>query len=160
MDSRRRVNSDVGRLFEMSRTRIVFSTILAAALGALSGAVLLGLPSYFSKECGFIGCDRDWAPYFAMWGALFGVVPGACIGFVVSRFKLNAIARGIGGGAVSFAVLLIPFAKGLNPTSDDKVFVATFGWIPIGVIIGSTIALMNRRARLIAAQQIVGREAR
>jgi hypothetical protein len=145
----------------MSVPRIVLSTILATAFGALSGGALLGLPTYFSKECGFLGCDREWAFYAAIWGAIFGVVPGACIGLIVSRFKLNATLGGLAGGGVGFAILLIFFASnGWEARVDDEWFLVSVASIPIGAIIGLFIVVINRRVRLAAAQQIVGRERR
>ena len=94
----------------MSVIRIILSTVLAAAFGALGGAALLGLPTYFSKECGFVGCDGEWAPYLAFWGAIFGLVPGACTGLLVSSLKLRALIGLFAGGAFGSALFFIFFA--------------------------------------------------
>ena len=147
--------------FEKSVIRIVLSTILAAVFGALSGAALLFLPSYFSNECGFIGCDRKWALFFAFWGAIFGAVIGACIGFIVSQFKLNPILGGLAGVGVGFANLLIFLNQhGWEANVNDETFLLSAAWIPIGTIIGLIIAIINRRARSAAVEEDVGRERR
>jgi len=133
----------------MNTIRILLSTMLAIALGALSGAALLGLPPYFSKECGFLGCDRQWAPYFAMWGALFGVVPGGCIGLVVSGLKLDATRGGLVGGGVGFFLVFAFLVKNnFQVSAPPEVLLIVAAFIPICAIIGLTITFINRRPRL------------
>ena len=144
----------------MSVTRIVLSTILAAGLGALSGAALLGLPTYFSNECGFLGCSRGWTPYAIIEGTILGLLPGALIGFVVSRFKVNIALGALMGAGIGLTILLLLFATGLDPFMDHEVFLVGVACIPSGGIIGLTIAIINRNARLHAAEQIVGPERR
>ena len=122
----------------MSVTRTVLSTMFAALFGVLSGASLVGLPTYFSKECGFIGCDYELAPYLAIHGAICGVVAGACIGLIVTGFKLDAIMGAFAGGGVGLAVMLFAFRDSAAKISG--------GWIPIGAIIGLTVGLLNHRA--------------
>jgi hypothetical protein len=134
--------------------RILLSTVLATLLGALGGAALFGVPTYFSKECGFLGCDRGWALYFAIWGAIFGVVPGACVGLIVARFNLDAMMGTITGGGIGVVFVIVMFALGAGGAGNTSLVGVVC--ILIFAISGLTVALINRAA----AQQIVGREPR
>ena len=138
--------------------RILLSTILAALLGALGGAALLGVPTYFSKECGFLGCDRGWTLYFAICGAIVGVVPGACVGLIVARLNPDAMIGMVTGGGIGLVFVIVMFALGAGDDRNTSLMGAVC--ILIFAISGLTVALINRGKRSAAAQQIVEREPR
>jgi hypothetical protein len=121
----------------MRVVRITLSTVFAAAFGALGGAALFGLPSYFSNECGFMGCDRQWAAYLAFWGAIYGFVPGACAGLLVSSLKFRPLIGLFAGGAFGSALFLIFFAThGSDVTLNQESLLTSLAFIPLVAIIG------------------------
>ncbi len=120
---------------------------------------MLGVPTYFSRESGFMGPYSDWAGIAAIVGTIYGIVPGTVIGFLVGRLKANKLVGALIGGGVGLIILLLLFAFGLDPHLDSEVFNVGLECIPIGGIIGVIVSAINiRRGSHGAAQHGVGPE--
>jgi len=125
--------------------RTILSSIAGAAAGALSGAALLGIPTYLSNETGFFGPERKLAPLAAAIGFALGLIPGTVIGFVVGVFRTQVVIGVLIGMSVGFIILIILFAEGMDPNLDQDVFLFGLASMPIGGFIGLLVALINRR---------------
>lgn len=129
----------------MSIRKTILSSILGAAAGALSGAALLGIPTYLSNETGFFGPERKLAPLAAAMGFALGIIPGTVIGFVVGFFRMQVVIGVLVGLSVGFICLLILFGMGMDPNLDQGVFLFGLACMPIGGFIGLLVAQINRR---------------
>ena len=125
--------------------RIIFRTILGALCGAISGAALIGIPTYLSTETGFLGPVSNWWRLGALAGCIWGVVPGALIGFLVAKFQANKLISSIIGAGVGTSVLVGLFINGLDPFLDDEIFYTGLAGIPVGALIGLIISTTNPR---------------
>ena len=76
-----------------SFSKIIVRSLLGAVCGSISGAALLGIPTYLSTETGFLGPESNWAPVAAIAGGVLGIVPGALIGFLVAKYQTNKVIR-------------------------------------------------------------------
>jgi hypothetical protein len=115
------------------------------AAGALSGAALLGVPTYLSREVGFFGPERNLAWLAASLGFLYGIIPGTLIGLVVGLLKAHPFLGGIIGVGVGFLIVLVLLMLGLRPDIDDVVFSWTVWCIPICGVIGLITAPVSYR---------------
>jgi hypothetical protein len=130
---------------DMSIRRTILSSIVGGAAGAFSGAALLSIPTYLSKEIGFFGPDRDLAPLVASIGFVVGIIPGTVIGFVVGLLRTRLLDGAIVGMVVGFLILPILIAMGADPHLDRELFSFAVCAIPIGGVIGLFVAAINRR---------------
>ena len=139
-------------------TKASLGTIVGGVSGALSGAATFGLPTYFSTESGFMGPYSDWAGIAAIVGAIYGVGPGAVIGFLVGRLGATKLVGALIGSGVGLIILLLLFEFGLDPGLDSELFVVGLECIPIGGIIGLILAAINiHRGSRGATQQSLDR---
>lgn len=130
----------------MSRAiKIILRTILGAVCAAISGAALLGIPTYLSTESSFLGPESNWALVGAIAGGVLGIVPGALIGFLVAKYQLNKLISLIAGAAVGIIILVWLFINGLDPFIDDELFYTGLAAIPICALIGLIIEITNPR---------------
>ena len=131
-----------------SFAQIVVRSLLGAACGAISGAALLGIPTYLSTQTGFLGPESAWWPVAAIAGSVWGVVPGALIGFLVAKFQTTRLISLIVGAAVGTGVLVGLFLSGLDPFTDWEIFYSGLAGILIGAAIGLIVSATNTRAVL------------
>jgi hypothetical protein len=130
---------------------------MGALCGALSGAALLGIPTYLSTETGFLGPVSDWAPLGALAGCIWGIVPGALIGFLVAKFQTTKLISSIVGAAVGISILVGLFITGLNPFMDEEIFYTGLACIPIGAVIGLIVSTtIPRQAQIPPTQSVDG----
>jgi hypothetical protein len=125
--------------------KIVVRSLLGAACGAISGAALLGIPTYLSTESGFLGPESNWAPVAAIAGGVLGIVPGALIGFLVAKYQTNKVISLIAGAAVGISILVGLFVWAGDPFIDWEIFEAALWSIPICSVIGLIISTTNSR---------------
>jgi len=118
---------------------------MGGAAGALSGAALLGIPPYLSKETGFLGPERNLALLAASVGFLVGMIPGTVIGLVVGLLKPRLLIGAIIGVGVGFFISPVLLAMGADPQLDTGLFSFALAGIPIGGVIGLLVAAINRR---------------
>jgi hypothetical protein len=129
----------------MSVRRTILSSIAGGAAGALSGAALLGIPTYLSKATGFFGPERNMAPLVAFIGFVVGIIPGTLIGFVVGLLRTPLLIGTIIGVGVGFLISLVLLATGADPRLDSELFSFALAGIPISGVIGLFVAAINRR---------------
>lgn len=125
--------------------KIISRAVLGALCGAISGAALLGIPTYLSTETGFLGPESNWALLAALVGCIWGFVPGALIGLLVAKFQTSKLISSIVGAGVGTSVLVGLFINGLDPFIDDEIFYTGLAGIPIGALIGLIISTTNPR---------------
>ena len=129
----------------MSVRRTILSSVAGGAAGAVSGAALLGIPTYLSKEIGFFGPERNLALLAASVGFAVGIIPGTVIGFVVGLLRTPLLVGAIIGVGVGFLISPILLAMGADPHLDTELFSFAVAGIPIGGVIGLFVAAINRR---------------
>ena len=127
-----------------SFARIAVRSLLGAVCGAISGAAVLGIPTYLSTETGFLGPESKWAPVAAIAGGVLGIVPGALIGFLVAKYQTNKVISLIAGAAVGISVLVGVFVFDGDPFIDWEIFEAALASIPIGAVIGLIVSATNK----------------
>lgn len=127
-----------------THTKILLRSALGAAFGAISGAALLGVPTYLSTETGFLGPTSAWAPLAAIVGCIWGLVPGALIGFFAAKFQTSKLAGTIVGASVGLCLLVGLLVDGLDPFLDREIFNTAIGGIPIGGAIGLILSATNK----------------
>jgi len=129
----------------MSVRSTILSSIAGGAAGGLSGAALLGLPTYFSNANGFFGPERDLAPLAASIGFVCGIIPGTVIGLIVGLLRPHVLIGAIIGVAVGFLSVPGLLLAGADPYVDRELYVWASACIPIGGVIGLFVAAINRR---------------
>lgn len=127
-----------------SFAKIIVRSLLGAVCGSISGAALLGIPTYLSTETGFLGPESDWWPLAAIVGCFWGIVPGALIGFLVAKFQTTRLISLIVGAAVGTGLLVGLFLSGLDPLIDSEILHTGIAAIPIGAIIGLIVSTTNQ----------------
>jgi hypothetical protein len=127
-----------------SFARIVVRSLLSAVCGAISGAALLGMPTYLSTETGFLGPESAWWPVAAIAGCVWGVVPGALIGFLVTKFQTTKLISLIVGAAIGTSLLVLLFITGLDPFINPEIFYTGLACIPVGALIGLILSTTNK----------------
>lgn len=132
----------------MRTVRTILSSIGGGALGALGGALLLGVPTYFSNASGFFGPERDFAPMAALIGAGCGLLPGIVIGFFIGLFRTKIWVGTVVGAGVGFLLLflgfgLLVFISDSDPILDLEVAMLSVVCVPIAALIGLLVALVN-----------------
>lgn len=145
------VYSGVGCCIEKVSMRIVLSFILGCVGGAISGALLLGIPAYTDTEYGLLGPKRAWAPLAIIMGLILGGISGAVIGLLIGILKADKGGGAVIGAGVGLIILLTLFALGLNPALDREVAIFGMLSIPIGAIVGlfvSTITNLRRNTEM------------
>jgi hypothetical protein len=125
--------------------KIIVRSLLGAACGAISGAAVLGIPTYLSTETGFLGPESAWWPVAAIAGSVWGAVPGALIGFLVAKFQTTRLISLIIGAALGMSVLVVLFVTGLDPFIDSEILYTGLAAIPIGAVIALIISTTNPR---------------
>ena len=126
--------------------RIILRSLLAALCGAFSGVLLLAVPTYRSTESGFFfGEARDWAWLAAIVGAFLGFVPGALIGFLVTRFQTSKFIDAVLGVGVGFSLVILFFLFGNDPRYEEEMFNAALASIPIGGTVGLILSATNEK---------------
>ena len=127
-----------------SFAKIIVRSLLGAVCGSISGAALLGIPTYLSTETGFLGPESNWAPVAAIAGSVIGIVPGALIGFLVAKYQTNKVISLIAGAAVGVGILVALLVWAGDPFIDWEIFEAALWSIPICAVIGLIISTTNK----------------
>ena len=128
-----------------NHTKVFLRSLLGAACGSVSGAALLAIPTYLSTETGFLGPESAWWPLAAIVGCIWGIVPGALIGFLVAKFQTNKLISAIVGSAVGISILVVLFASGLDPFLDWEILYTGLASIPVAAVIGLIVSTTNPR---------------
>jgi len=128
----------------VTAAKLILRSIFGAVCGGVSGPALLGLPTYFSTETGFLGPESAWWPLAAIAGCIWGIVPGALIGFLVAKFQTTRLISLIVGAAVGTGLLVGLFLSGLDPLIDSEILHTGIAAIPIGAIIGLIVSTTNQ----------------
>jgi len=128
----------------VTAAKLIPRSIFGAVCGGVSGPALLGLPTYFSTETGFLGPESAWWPLAAIAGCIWGIVPGALIGFLVAKFQTTRLISLIVGAAVGTGLLVGLFLSGLDPLIDSEILHTGIAAIPIGAIIGLIVSTTNQ----------------
>ena len=105
----------------------------------------MGLPTYFSNASGFLGPERNWAPAAAVLGAVWGIPPGALIGFLVAKFQTNKLIGAIVGSAVGISLAVGLLVWGVDPLIDWDIFNVGLVSVPICALIGLIVAATNKQ---------------
>ena len=133
--------------------KIILRSVLGALCGAISGAALLALPTYFSTKTGFLGPESDWWPLAAIVGGFWGAIAGAVIGFLVAKFQMRKFNSAIVGSAVGATIVVVLLLLGMDPFLDSEMLINVLGSVPIGSVIGIIISATNRPQNVVAIDE-------
>ena len=133
--------------------KIILRSALGAVTGALSGAALLAVPTYFSTKTGFLGPESAWWPLAAIVGGFWGAIAGAVIGFLVAMFEMKKFNGAIVGSAVGASIVVIVLLLGMDPFADSDIFINVLGSVPIGSVIGIIISATNRPPNVVVIDE-------
>lgn len=127
--------------------RRVLGCTLGGVLGAVGGALLLGIPTYLDTRSGFLGEYSDWAILAAVMGLVLGGISGVSIGLLVGLTNAGKGGGAAIGAGVGLAILVILFALGLDPGLDREVAVMGMSSIPAGGIVGLLVSVVVKPGR-------------
>jgi hypothetical protein len=127
--------------------KILLRSLLGAACGAISGAALLGLPTYFSTKTDFVGPESAWWPLTAIFGGFWGFFAGALIGFLVAKYHPNKLISAIVGAGVGSSLVAAYLVSTYHPFGDSKMLLTVLACIPIGAVISVIISATNKPVR-------------
>lgn len=116
-------------------------------MGAISGALLLGIPVYLDTGYGFLGPNRAWAPLAIMMGLILGGTSGAAIGLIIGILKAGKSGGAIIGAVIGLIILITLFVLGLDPFLDREVAITGMLSIPIGAIVGILVSMITNSRR-------------
>jgi len=137
---------ETGTLLTQVR-KILLRSLLGAACGAISGAALLGLTTYFSTKTGFLGPESAWFPLAAIFGGFWGFFAGALIGFLIAKYQPTKLMSAIVGGGIGSSLVAAHLISAYHPFRDSDMLVTVLACIPIGAVIGVIISAANKPVR-------------
>src|ERR1044071_1617937 len=97
--------------------RAILAVLAGIAVGASSGALILGLPLYLSTETGFFGPASNWAGLAAIIGAICGGALGVVTGIITVLSKAGRRVGAIIGACAGLSVLIILVVEGADRKS-------------------------------------------
>jgi hypothetical protein len=135
--------------------RPVLSCILGGVAGAVGGALLLGVPTYFDSRSGFLGSNSDWTPVAVAMGLVLGGIPGAVIGLLVGLTNAGKARGAVIGAGIGLIILVILFALGLNPLLDREIALMGLSSIPVGGVIGLLVSAITNQGRNTDKEEVI-----
>jgi MFS family permease len=146
---RQSVAAAVGRPAATSRIVVAAkSLLLGAVLGAIAGAVTLGLLTAVTGSGGFMGPASGWILISLIIGSVMGAIFGGTIGAVVGVARANVFGGLLIGGALGFLILAC-LAPGAAISHEIGLLVAALVCLPAGGFIGvivSAVAVLEPEA--------------
>jgi hypothetical protein len=113
--------------------------LVGAVLGAIAGAVILGLLTAVTGSGGFMGPTSGWVLVSLIMGGVLGAIFGGTIGALIGITRANVLGGLLIGGGLGF---LIPgcLMAGAVWSLDTAVLVAALVCLPAGGFIGIVVA--------------------